>query len=114
MDLSFSPAEARFREEVRDWLADNTPRDKPPVHSAELRDFELAWQKRQWDGGWAGIAWPRAYGGRGLSVVEQLIWFEEYAAAGESQPESGGVEHLGPGSIARRPIAESQFMLKGG
>ena len=71
-----------FREEVRDWLADNVPKEPRPHDGAAMRDFDLAWQRRQYDGGWAGISWPKAYGGRGASVLETLIWHEEYARAG--------------------------------
>jgi alkylation response protein AidB-like acyl-CoA dehydrogenase len=113
MDLSFSPEERRFRDEVRAWLADNTPRDVPPVHSADLRAFELDWQKRQWEGGWAGIAWPQAYGGRGLSVVEQLIWYEEYAVAG-APPVAClvvALNHGGPTLIVRGNEEQKAFHL---
>ena len=63
-----------------------------------MRDFDLAWQRKQYDGGWAGISWPREYGGRGASALEQLIWYEEYARAGG--PPSGAMfvalSHAGP------------------
>ncbi len=82
MNLDFSPAEKRFREEIRGWLAENVPRQHRPADGPEMRDFDLAWQRRQYEAGWAGIAWPADYGGRGLSTIQQLIWYEEYARAG--------------------------------
>ena len=63
-----------------------------------MRDFDLAWQGRQHEGGWAGLAWPAEFGGRGASLLEQLIWYEEYARAGA--PPAGAMfvalSHAGP------------------
>jgi alkylation response protein AidB-like acyl-CoA dehydrogenase len=102
MNLDFSPAEKRFREEIRGWLAENVPRQHRPADGPEMRDFDLAWQRRQYEAGWAGIAWPADYGGRGLSTIQQLIWYEEYARAGA--PYVGvnfvGLLHGGPTLIA--------------
>jgi alkylation response protein AidB-like acyl-CoA dehydrogenase len=57
-----------------------------------------AWQRKLFDSGWAGISWPVKYGGRGLSMVQQIIWYEEYARAGA--PEVSclfvGLNHGGP------------------
>ena len=92
-------AEAKlFRAEVREWLDANKPRDKRPPDGHAMRDFDMAWQRRQFEDGWAGISWPEAYGGRGLALVEQLIWHEEYSRAGA--PSSGNMfvalSHAGP------------------
>jgi alkylation response protein AidB-like acyl-CoA dehydrogenase len=82
MDLRDSPSHARFREEARRWLRANRPRALPAAASAPERvAFARAWQRRLHEGGWAGIDWPAAYGGRGASKMESLIWFEEYARA---------------------------------
>ena len=98
MDIAFSPGEARFRGECRDWLEANVPAGKRPLNADEALDFDKAWQRRLFDAGWAGINWPAAYGGRGLSIVEQVIWLEEYARA--HAPWIGanfvGVNHGGP------------------
>ncbi len=87
-----------FREQCRDWLADNVPKQPRPDDGEPMRDFDLAWQAKQFAGGWAGINWPKEYGGRGASVLEQLIWHEEYALAGG--PPSGcmfvSLSHAGP------------------
>ncbi|HYF20367.1 MAG TPA: acyl-CoA dehydrogenase family protein [Ramlibacter sp.] len=98
MNLTPDPEERRFREEVRTWLHANIPRQPRPVEGPEMAAFDQAWQRRQFDGGWAGIHWPVAYGGRGLSLVQQLIWYEEYARA--EAPNLGsnfiGLQHAGP------------------
>jgi alkylation response protein AidB-like acyl-CoA dehydrogenase len=87
MDFRETPEQQRFRAEVRSWLAENLP---PGWGSAGYRGartaeesmaFAKRWQRRLYEGGWAGLHWPEAYGGRGASIIEQLIWSEEYARA---------------------------------
>lgn len=98
MDLSYSKEDELFRDEARTWLHDNIPREERPDDGPEMREFDLAWQRTQYRGGWAGIAWPKAYGGRGLSLMQQMIWQEEYALAGAPRIGSGfvGINHAGP------------------
>lgn len=94
---------SEFRRAARAWLAANVPTGSPPLDGTGQRDFVLAWQKRQAEGGWAGISWPRDYGGRGASVLEQIIWFEEYARAGAPSPLDAtfvGLNHAGPTLMA--------------
>jgi alkylation response protein AidB-like acyl-CoA dehydrogenase len=83
MDYRDSPGEKQFREDVRDWLRANRPGHERPGDgdSAGQIAYDRAWQRTQYDGGWAGLSWPKEYGGRGLTPVEQLIWSEEYASA---------------------------------
>ena len=65
MDLEFTLEERSFREEVRTWLEENKPSEpRPKSDDLEQRNFDLAWQRTLYDNGWAGIAWPKAYGGR--------------------------------------------------
>lgn len=113
MDLDFSPAEKLFREEVATWLLENVPSTLRPYEGAEAREFDLAWQRKQFEGGWAGIAWPQAYGGRGLSTMQQLIWYEEYAKSDAPWVGSGfvGVNHAGPTLIAEASEAQKSFHL---
>jgi alkylation response protein AidB-like acyl-CoA dehydrogenase len=83
MDLTFSPKETAFRDELRGWLADNQPPPEPPAdagddaHYARRRD----WQRHMYEGGWAAPAWPTEYGGRGASQTESAIYFEELGRA---------------------------------
>jgi len=86
MDLTLTPQETAFRDELRSWLADHVP---PRWEAEHLRDsmeerfaFLRRWQKTVFDAGWAGIAWPREYGGRGATLMEQAIFSEEMARAG--------------------------------
>jgi len=103
MDLDVTPEERRFRDEVRTWLHENAPKEPRPPTEAEARPFDLAWQRAQFDGGWAGVSWPKEYGGRGLSLIQQMIWHEEYAHA--DAPYIGscfvGINHAGPTLITR-------------
>lgn len=85
MDLQYTPEEEEFRQEVRDWLERNLPRDYDPDEYFSTPDLDkrvevcLAWQKKLFEGGWAGLSWPEEYGGRGASVIEQQIFNEEIA-----------------------------------
>lgn len=81
MDLDLTAEEQEFREQARTWLRENLPTEPRPPEGAEMREFDLAWQRTLYDGGWAGINWPVEYGGRGLSDVQQMIWYEEFARA---------------------------------
>ncbi len=82
MNLDFSPEQVEFRERVRDWLHDNVPAEKRPPDGAEGRAFDLAWQQTLYRGGWAGINWPKEYGGQGLDTFQQLIFLMEYSRCG--------------------------------
>lgn len=113
MDLSFTHEDRAFRREVRTWLRDNIPTDPRPEDFAGVRAWDMAWQRRQFDAGFGGIAWPRDYGGQGLPLIRQLIWFEEYARA--DGPDIGcgfvGVNHGGPTLIARGSEAQKREHL---
>ncbi len=114
MDLDFTAEQAEFREEVRTWLAEHAPAEpRPHTWNGGMRDYDLAWQRTQWEGGWAGIAWPQAYGGRGLATLQQLIWYEEYARAGLPAIDSTfvGLNHAGPTLIARASEEQKAFHL---
>ncbi len=103
-----------FRLRARTWLSANAPTEPAPLDGAGARDFALAWQKRQSDGGWAGIAWPEEVGGRGLSVLEQIVWYEEYARAGAPSsldPMFVALNHAGPTLISCGETAQKAFHL---
>lgn len=92
-----------FRSHARQWLADNIPTTHAPLDGPESRDYAVAWQQRMFDGGWTGLTWPTEYGGKALSVAEQIVWFEEYALAGAPSTHDAsfvGMNHAGPTLIA--------------
>jgi len=73
-----------FRRRARRWLEVNrtaAPRDYGAILPPELRDAGVAWQRRLYDAGFAGIHWPEAYGGRGLTPEHTAAWIEECARA---------------------------------
>lgn len=108
MDLTFTEQETAFREELTGWLAGSDPGPEP--HGDELAHFawRRAWQRRLADGGWSGVHWPVEYGGRGASVTESAIFFEELARHGRPLPANVlGLLLAGPtimtwGSVAQR------------
>jgi alkylation response protein AidB-like acyl-CoA dehydrogenase len=86
MDLTFSERETAFREELRGWLAANSPAEMPAAGDdgrfAWARDF----QRRLAEGGWAAVHWPAEYGGRGASLTESAIFYEELGRSGAPLP----------------------------
>jgi alkylation response protein AidB-like acyl-CoA dehydrogenase len=80
MDLTFTETETAFRDELREWLAANPPGHEP-TRDAESYAWRRDWQRRLHEGGWAGVHWPREYGGRGASLMETAIFFEELGHA---------------------------------
>jgi alkylation response protein AidB-like acyl-CoA dehydrogenase len=91
MDFRFSPEEEHFRNAIRDWLHANLPAGwgttfREPDDEAARFAFRLDWERKLHAAGWSGVAWPREYGGRGATLVEQAIFQEELARA--NAPES--------------------------
>ena len=85
MDLTFTDEQLAFRDELRDWFAANPPGDEPTDEAEQLR-WRVDWQRRLNDGGWAGVHWPKEYGGRGASLMETAIFFEELGRSGGPLP----------------------------
>src|SRR4051794_4502166 len=80
MDLTFSETEAAFRDELRAWFESNDPGSEPTGDDAGYA-WRRDWQRRLAEGGWAGVHWPREYGGRGATMTESAIFFEELGRA---------------------------------
>ncbi|MGD0524350.1 MAG: acyl-CoA dehydrogenase family protein [Polyangiaceae bacterium] len=86
MDLTYSPAEEAFRHEARAWLEANVPREPlPSGDTAEGFALHRHWEKKLFEARWAVVSWPKAYGGREASLVEWLIFEEEYYLAAAPQ-----------------------------
>lgn len=88
MDLTFSAEDEAFRSEVRTWLADNLVGEFAALKGLggsgrehEAHDERQAWNQHMAKDGWTCIGWPTEYGGRGLSLFQQVIFHEEYARA---------------------------------
>lgn len=103
MDLTLSPTEKAFRDEFRAWLEANLPEPFPrPAHSEDpqYEGYLRNWQRKLFEGGWSGLTWPKAYGGRGATPIEQAIFVEEMARA--NAPEIVGfigIALIGPSII---------------
>jgi alkylation response protein AidB-like acyl-CoA dehydrogenase len=80
VDLTLSPSEEAFRDELRAWLGGNHPGREPEGDLAGF-EFRRAWQRSLHEAGWAGVSWPHEYGGRGATLVEQAIYNEEMVRA---------------------------------
>ena len=85
MDLTFTDEQLAFRDELREWLQANLPGERPADDADALR-WSIDWQRRLDDGGWAGVHWPKEYGGRGASLMETAIFFEELGRSGGPLP----------------------------
>lgn len=102
------------RRRARAWLAANVPQGPPPADGPESREFVLGWQRRQAEAGWAGLAWPKEFGGRGATLLEQIVWFEEQARAGAPSPLDArfvGLNHAGPTLMACGTAEQKAFHL---
>ena len=83
MNLDFTPDELAFRDEARDWLAANVPAEPlPSMDTAEGFAAHQEWERRLADARWSVVSWPEEFGGRGASLVEWVIFEEEYYRAG--------------------------------
>lgn len=108
MQLRDSESQADLRHRLRNWLADTVPGlPTPPAredHWARRR-YDLDWQRRLFDAGFAGLDWPVEFGGQGGTAAEQLIFLEESGRA--HAPGVGvnlvGLMHAGPTLIAMAP-----------
>ena len=86
MDLTFSKEHEDFRAEARAFLEANVPRNLPPLDSPEGFPLHVEWDQLLFDNGWAVVDWPEQYGGRSASLLEWLIFEEEYYRAGAPGP----------------------------
>lgn len=86
MDFSYPAEVEQFRSELRDWLDENLTDELVAARRPTGRDdaaFEMlrAWNATMADAGWAAVSWPPEYGGRGATVLEQLVYTEETTRA---------------------------------
>ncbi len=96
MKFNDSPEQATWRTEVRDFLktadAPQMPDDGGFEELPDMKDWRQKLAKR----GWIAAAWPKEYGGAGLSVTDQFIMNEEFAESRAVQMGGAGVGFLGP------------------
>jgi len=115
MDLNLSPEELQFRDELRAWLRDNVPRDwkdwrEKPIE--EAFPYLRAWQRKLHEGRWAAVSWPKEYGGRGATLMQQAIFWEEMARADAPQMANAlGLGLIGPTIIAHGTEAQKKRFI---
>jgi alkylation response protein AidB-like acyl-CoA dehydrogenase len=108
VDLTYSEEDQAFRAEVRAWLEEHLTGEWAalsglggPGRDHEAHDERVAWNRLLAEHGWTCLGWPTEYGGRGLSLVQQVIFHEEYARADAPvRVNHLGEELLGPTLIA--------------
>jgi len=98
MQLDFNAADEQFRAEVADWLQANLRGEFAAIRGrggpGDEHHFvaeRKVWEQRLAEGGWTCIGWPTAWGGRGATIEQQVIFHEEYARAGGP----GRLGHIG-------------------
>jgi alkylation response protein AidB-like acyl-CoA dehydrogenase len=86
MDLTYPPEAEEFRAVIRDWLDDNLPQGWGKSGSSmapeQKKAFNQAWTAKLFEGGWICASWPAEYGGKGLTLLQQVVLTEEFARAG--------------------------------
>ncbi|WP_221177521.1 acyl-CoA dehydrogenase family protein [Nocardioides marmoriginsengisoli] len=121
MDLSDTEADRAFRAEVRNWLEENLVGEFAELkgkggsgRDLEAHDERLAWDRHLAAHGWTCIGWPVEHGGRGLSLMQQVIFHEEYARSNAPHRVNHlGEELLGPTLIAFGTPEQQQRFLPG-
>ena len=98
MNLDFSPEEITFRNEVREFIRENYPKELEGIGSREdlTREEFLAWHKVLGKKGWSTPAWPEKYGGTGWTSTQRYIWSEENARVDALMPLPFGVSMVAP------------------
>jgi alkylation response protein AidB-like acyl-CoA dehydrogenase len=96
MDFRDTPEEAKFRAELREWFEANLPdgwRERGPSSGRDEEEVSREWARKLHEAGYAGITWPKDFGGAGLPYTYQAIFLEESARA--ETPNHIGVIGLG-------------------
>jgi alkylation response protein AidB-like acyl-CoA dehydrogenase len=99
MDLRFTPEEATFREEVRAFIRDNLPtdiRDRMRLGHSPRKEDTVRWQRILNKKGWAGLSWPKEWGGAGWTAIQKMIFLEENQVAPAPELSSFNITMIGP------------------
>lgn len=115
MDLNLTTEERLFRDELRAWLGANVLSDWKQRREDPLEtrfEYLRAWQSKLYEAGWAGVSWPKQYGGRGATLMQQVIFWQEMARAG-APPLANvlGLGLIGPTIIAFGADAQKRRYL---
>jgi alkylation response protein AidB-like acyl-CoA dehydrogenase len=110
VDLRDTPEEAAFRAELRGWLESNLTDE---IRGGRFEEAGRHWSRALYEAGYAGLTWPKEYGGAGAPYSHQAIFLEEMARA-EAPPHLGviGLGMAGPTIIAHGRDAQKQRYLE--
>ncbi|MEM8706042.1 MAG: acyl-CoA dehydrogenase family protein [Actinomycetota bacterium] len=112
MDLELSPRYVDFRDECRQWLADNHPGRIASMDTAVGFEEHREWEQVLFDAGWSVPAWPSTYGGKDCDLIEWLIYEEEYWLSGvPGRVSANGVSLLAPTIYNFGTPAQQDFFL---
>ncbi len=117
MNFALSHAEEAFREELRRWLAAHAPGDWAKLRTRfRSREAQTAflkdWQRRLYEAGYVGLDWPKEYGGRGVTIMEQALFYEELARARAPElPNAIGLDMAGPALMKHGTEAQKRAHL---
>ena len=113
MDFNDSPEEQRLRDNARQWIQENAPTSEE-FEGLDYMARSKLWQKRKYDAGWACMRWPKEYGGRGASAIEQVIFGQEEGPLAEwSSVFSIGQGMAGPTLMAYASEEQKRRFLPG-
>jgi alkylation response protein AidB-like acyl-CoA dehydrogenase len=99
MDLHFTPEEIAFRQEVRAFISENLPADihaKMKLGHGPSKEDTVRWQRILNAKGWAGLSWPKEWGGPGWTAIQKMIFLEENQMAPAPELSSFNITMIGP------------------
>jgi alkylation response protein AidB-like acyl-CoA dehydrogenase len=115
MDLTLNDEEKEFRNELRAWLEANAPNDWAEWREKPLEEsfpYLRAWQRKLDLGRWAAVSWPKEYGGRSATLMQQAIFWEEMARVeAPSMANALGLGLIGPTIIAYGTEAQKKRFI---
>jgi alkylation response protein AidB-like acyl-CoA dehydrogenase len=115
VDLNLNAEEKQFRDDLRAWLSVNVPKDWAEWREKPLEEsfpYLRAWQRKLHEGRWAAVSWPKEYGGRSATLMQQAIFWEEMARAqAPSMANALGLGLIGPTIIAYGTEAQKQRFI---
>jgi alkylation response protein AidB-like acyl-CoA dehydrogenase len=104
MDLNLTAEELAFQNELRAWLEANVPKDSNQWREKPLEEsfpYLRAWQRKLYEARWAAVSWPKEYGGRSATLMQQAIFWQEMARVNAPPMANAlGLGLIGPTIIA--------------
>jgi alkylation response protein AidB-like acyl-CoA dehydrogenase len=120
VDFSYPAEVEQFRKELRTWLSANLTDEVKGADRRRGRDPEAFDTLRTWDAavadaGWGAVSWPQEYGGRGATVLEQLVYAEETTRARAPVPLNViGMNNIAPAIMQYGTDAQKRALLPNG